>query len=346
MKEINIGLIGFGYSAKTIHFPIIQSVEGYNIKAIVTGDPSKITDEYAGISIYKSFELLLEDKTIDTVVIATPNSTHFDIAKKALRSGKSVIVEKPFVTTYEEGLELIKLAEKENLLLTVFQNRRWDSDFLTVKKIIKEGLLGDVHTYEAHFSKYKPEISNKWKENNEKGSGVLYDLAPHIIDQAITIFGNPETVFADVQSQRDDAKTNDYYHIILGYGKKRIILHTGSIVLSDGPRFQIHGTKGSFIKYGIDPQESQLKQGQNPLSIGWGEETIVTYGDLITNYEKIKKEKIKSEKGCYQNFYIDFYQSFINKKPLSVKPYEALNSIKIIELALESSEFGKTLRFR
>jgi scyllo-inositol 2-dehydrogenase (NADP+) len=181
----------------------------------------------------------------------------------------------------EEAEELIQLANEQQLMISVYQNRRWDNDFLTIKHLIAEDTLGKVNTYEAHFDRFRPHVQDRWREQAGKGSGILYDLGSHLIDQALHLFGKPQFVLADVFAQRDGAQTDDYFHIIMGYGKLRVILHCGSIVAGQGPKFTVHGSKGSFIKYGIDGQEDALKAGKNPTADAWGKDDPEYYGTLI-----------------------------------------------------------------
>ncbi|MDK8180100.1 oxidoreductase [Paenibacillus sp. UMB4589-SE434] len=338
MKTINVGIVGYGLSGEIFHAPLIQSLAGMDILKIVSSDPHKVRRKFPDMEVVSSIEDLLSDERIDLVVITTPNSTHYSFAKQSLLAGKHVVVEKPFVIQTEEAKDLIEIANGQNKLLSVFHNRRWDNDFLTVKQCIESGAMGEIYLYEAHFDRYRPEVRERWREQVGPGAGMLYDLGAHLIDQALYLFGNPISVFGDVFAQRVDALVDDYFHIILNYGKMRVILHSGSIVKSSGPKFQVHGSKGSFIKYGLDSQEDALRQGSVPGSPGWGQDHEQWYGELTTeNGKHGTTKKIETIPGSYENFYQGIYQAITHNAPLPVNAIEAMNTIKVIELAKKSS---------
>jgi len=342
--EINVGLIGYGYSGSIFHAPVIRSVEGLKIKKVVSSQPKKVQGDLPDVEVIAEVGELLSDPEIDLVVITAPNSLHYSLTKQSLRTGKHVVVEKPFVIHSKEAKELMSLAKERNLLLSVYQNRRWDNDYLTVKKCIEDNLLGEIVTYEAHFDRYIPKVTKKWREQKLEGSGVLYDLGPHLIDQAIQLFGLPRTIWADVGVQRPGAIIDDYFHIVLNYeGPLRVILHSGSMVCQPGPRFLVHGTEGSFIKYGKDPQATLLEQGQNPQNANWGEDPPDLYGELITYREnQTIKTKMKTIPGNYRRFYSAMYEAITRGTAVPVDPADAMNVIKVIEKAQESNQ-GKKL---
>lgn len=347
MEKVQVGLIGYGLSGKVFHAPIIESVNGLQLKKVVSSNPQKVHADYPDAEVVASVEELLTDEQIDLVVVATPNVTHFPYAQQALLSGKHVVVEKPFVNTSAEAEELIKLAEEKNLLLSVYQNRRWDNDFLTLKKTIESGTLGDIYSYEAHYDRYRPEVVNRWREQDLPGSGMLYDLGAHLIDQALHLFGLPKTVWGDVFKQRPDSKADDYFHLVLGYENGlRAILHSGSIVKQSGPRFQVHGSKGSFIKYGLDPQEDALRQGQKPGAPGWGKDQEQFYAEVTVGTGNLKiSGKAETLPGSYESFYKGIYDAITSGGPVPVPAVEAMNTIKVIETAIKSSREGRVIHF-
>ncbi|WP_152392837.1 oxidoreductase [Paenibacillus guangzhouensis] len=346
MKTINVGIVGYGLSGEVFHAPLIQSIEGMEVLKIVSSDPHKVRRKFPDMEVVSSIEDLLSDERIDLVVITSPNSTHYSFAKQSLLAGKHVIVEKPFVIHTEEAKDLIETANGQNKLLSVFHNRRWDNDFQTVKHCIESDAMGEVYLYEAHFDRYRPEVRERWREQIGPGSGMLYDLGSHLIDQALYLFGNPISVYGDVFAQRVGSSVDDYFHIILNYGKMRVILHSGSIVSNPGPKFQVHGSKGSFIKYGLDSQEDSLRQGKVPGSPGWGRDHEKWYGELTKEIgDQWTTNKIETIPGSYENFYQGIYQSIINNAPLPVSANEAMNTIKVIELAKKSSSEQKTVSF-
>jgi scyllo-inositol 2-dehydrogenase (NADP+) len=346
MKKVNVGIVGFGLSGQTFHAPIIRSVPGMEIRKVVSGNPQKVNQQLPDVEVVSAIEDLLSDERIDLVVITTPNDTHYRFAKQSLLAGKHVVVEKPFVIASEEARDLIETASRLKRVLSVYQNRRWDNDFLTVKHCIESGAMGDIVLYEAHYDRYRPEITDRWREKEGPGSGMLYDLGSHLIDQALYLFGKPTSVYADVFPQRTDSKVDDYFHIVLTYGKMRAILHSGSLVSKHGPRFQVHGSQGSFIKFGLDSQEDMLRQGGVPGDTGWGKDREEWYGELtLTINGRTVTEKIETLPGCYECFYQGMYHAIADNAPVPVRAEEAMNTIKVIELAIRSSAEKRTLPF-
>jgi scyllo-inositol 2-dehydrogenase (NADP+) len=338
MRKIKVGLVGYGLSGATFHAPLLSVLEDFEIVKVVSSKQEIVQKDLGDVEVVTSLEEVLEDSTIELVVITTPSGLHFDMAKQSLLSGKHVILEKPMVVETWEAEELIKIAEEKNLLLSVYHNRRWDNDFLTVKKLINDGSLGEINMYQVHFDRYRPVVRDRWREKQGPGSGMLFDLGSHLIDQALHLFGLPQFVQADVFAQRENGETDDYFHVILGYEKLRVILHSGSIVPSNGPRFQLHGSKGSFIKYGIDGQESALKEGKKPIDDSWGADEPQFYGKLMTvEGEKEEQEIIPTVHGSYVSYYKGIAKSILEGKEAPVTAQEGLSVIRIIEAALNSS---------
>ncbi len=282
---------------------------------------------------------------LELVVITTPNDTHFDYAARALRAGKHVVLEKPFTISSEDAKKLILIAKESGKVLSVFQNRRYVSDFLTIRQLLNENRLGEIVEFEAHYDRYRPEQRpNAWREDDAPGSGILYDLGAHLIDQAFCLFGLPKSVTADIRIQRPHARTTDYFELWLDYGFTKIILKAGMLVREPGPRYMIHGTKGSFIKYGEDPQEALLRQGILPNIKNWGQESADIYGLLHTEVNgHAVKEKYPSLPGNYGGYYTDLYETITAGKPLKVKPEHGYNTIRLIELATESNQKNATV---
>ncbi len=350
MKVLNIGMIGFGMAGRVFHAPIIKSLPYLRLKGVQSAN--RTTREmlhrlYPETEIADSAEEILKDEDIDLVVVATPNTSHTEYAEKALLANKHVIVEKPFTITSSEADTLIELAKEKNLVLTVHQNRRWDSDFLTVKKVIEGRLLGDIVEYEAHYDRFRNYIKeNAWREEPQAGSGVLYDLGSHLIDQALSLFGLPLEVSADIGAQRGGSKTVDYFHIILHYQNFRAVLRSGSLVREPLPHFIVLGNEGSFVKYGMDVQEAALKAGATPLELeAWGEEPKELQGIINSNINGVHiRGTVESERGDYRFFYENVYNAIMGKEELAVKPEEARNTIRIIELAMESHNKGMRIK--
>lgn len=339
MKTIRIGMAGFGKGGQIYNAPIIDSIEEMEITSIFTSSEANIAaaqSAFPKATVVHKFDEILKDPNIDLVVITTPNHLHKKFAEKALKAGKHVVVEKPITPTVEEADKLISLANKSNLILSVHHNRRWDSDFLTLKKIIAANTLGAIRQYEAHFDRFRSEVALGWKEDaNIPGSGILYDLGSHLIDQALQLFGTPKEIYADIQLQRKGAKVADTFELLLYYPNLKVSLNAGMMVKVPGPKFILHGNRGSFVKYGEDPQEEMLKSGQKPNGLwGWGIEPNEFWGKYSTEEDS---GTIESEEGNYRLFYKNIYHAITGQEELEVKPEQARDVIKIIELAIQSS---------
>lgn len=338
---IKTGIIGFGLSGQVFHAPFLHVHEGFEIRKVVERNDEKSKAIYPYVKVVKDYMDLIRDPEIDLIVHCTPNIYHFPYVKACLEAGKHVVIEKPFTPTAKEADELISIAESKDLKIFVYQNRRWDGDFLTIKKVLESGELGQIHHYEAHFDRYSPKPTRAlWREDVQPGSGNLYDLGSHLIDQALQLFGQPESLSADIQSQRDNTIVDDYFKLNLKYTNKEAVLTAGMLVKDIGPRYIIRGSKGTFTKYGIDPQEAALKQGLMPDSENWGVEDPQFYGTLtFGDSEKKESNRIKTEPGNYMGFYDNVYDVIINSRELAVKPVEARNVIALIEQAREISKF-------
>lgn len=338
MKKVNVGIIGYGLSGRIFHGAIINGIEGFSIKKIVTRDLEKkelALKEIEGVTVVESAKEVFEDKTIDLVVISTPNTSHASLAEEAMKSGKNVVIEKPFTVTSEEGQRILDISKKTGKLLSVYQNRRFDGDFKTIKKILKEGHLGRLVEFESHFDRFRNQFKvNSWREENIPGSGILYDLGAHLVDQALDLFGIPEEVYGDVRSQRQ-GKTDDNFEMILYYPELKVTLKSGSLVKEPLPRFILQGTEGGFVKFGLDVQEDALRRGERPKDNTWGQEPESMWGILNTIEER---KYVKTEKGDYQDYYKNIYDVIINNEDLIVTGEHGLNVIKIIEAAILSNK--------
>jgi len=284
---------------------------------------------------------------IELVVIGTPNTTHFSIAKACLEANKHVVIEKPFTTNLNDAAELISISKNNDSKIFVYHNRRYDGDFLSIQKLIQQRLLGNIVEYEAHFDRFAPHLKeNAWRDEPDPGSGILFDLGSHLIDQALVLFGDPESVFADVQSQRKGSRVDDYFDLTLFYPKLRVKLKAGMMVKEIGPRYQIHGDKGSFVKFGIDPQEALLKDGIMPEGENWGMEDASFHGILnVDNGERDYIEKFETLNGNYHLFYNNVYEVLRECKEMEITAVEAYKVIKIIEKAFESNLKKRIINF-
>lgn len=339
MQQIKTALLSYGMSGKVFHAPFLNFHPGFELKGSWERSKKLIQADYPSVKSYASIEDLLEDD-VDLVVVNTPVETHYEYAKKALLAGKHTIVEKAFTTTVTQAQELAKLAAEKGLKLAVFQNRRWDSDFKTVKKVVTDNLLGKIIEAEFHFDRYNPNLSPKQhKEVASSGAGILKDLGPHLIDQALFLFGFPKAVFADVRITRTHSLVDDYIDILLYYTDFRVRLKAGFFVREPIPSFIIHGKKGSFLKPRGDVQEDDLKLGKKPNLDLWGTESEIHQGLLHTEINNdIYKANIPTLQGNYYDFFDGVYQSIIHNKTEPVTAQEGVHVMQIIEAALQSSE--------
>ena len=340
--KIRVGIVGFGISARVFHAPFVTTVPGYELVAVLERHQSLSRETYPWVKVVRTIDELISDPGIDLIVVTTPNDTHFPYASEALKNGKHVVLEKPFTITTEEARQLVELSKKTNAILSVYQNRRYVADFLTLREILNKGLLGKVHEYEAHYNRYRPEARpSAWREEDKPGSGILYDLGSHIIDQALYFFGPPKFMTADVRRQRPHARIDDYFDLRLDYGDLRVILKSGMLIREPGPRYMVHGTLGSFVKNGEDPQEAKLRAGESPVQPHWGEEDPENYGLLHTEIDgKVVRERYPSLPGNFGGYYVNLYKTIREGAPQLEKPEHGYNTIRMIELALQSSASG------
>jgi predicted dehydrogenase len=343
---IKTALCSFGMSGLVFHSPFLSINPGFNFYAVWERTKNEAQKKFPNVITYRTFDEMLNDELVELVIVNTPNYTHFEYAKKALQAGKHVIVEKPFTVTVKEAQELIDLAKNQNKILSVYQNRRYDSDYKTIKKVLDKKLLGEVVEAEFHFDRYREELSPKQhKEIPGPGTGVLYDLGAHLIDQALQLFGWPSKLFADIRIIRPVSKVDDYFEVLLYYPNLRVRLKASYSVREALPGYIIHGLKGSFIKPKTDVQEALLQAGNIPGGEDWGREPQTEKGLLHTEIDGLEERKyIDSEQGNYDDYYSGIYEAIRNNKPVPVTAEEGMNVIRIIEAAFESSEAQKVIQ--
>ncbi len=338
--SIKTAIVGYGFSAKTFHIPFITTSDDYVLHALSSSKQDEVKQDWPEVRCYSGADEMIKHTDADLVIITAPNDVHYSLAKLALEQNKHVLIEKPFVTRSEDGEALIALAKEKGLLLSVYQNRRYDGDFLTVKRLIDDNKLGEVRVYESHFDRFRPDVQNRWREMASDGGGILYDLGPHLLDQALSLFGLPQTISARCKSMRKGATTTDYVHLNLGYPGLEVILNASLFCAGPNLRFQVQGDKGSYVKYGLDPQEDCLRAGELPLGDNWGEERLTEFGKF---YDADTIELIPTEKGCYQDFFTDLAKAIETGEYATMDAQQSLNTIKLIELALESESRGMQL---
>jgi predicted dehydrogenase len=338
-RIIGTALLSCGMSGRVFHGPLLAVSPGYAVRKILKRSSRQREALFPASEIASSLDEVLNDREVELVIVNTPNDSHFDYALRALRAGKHVVVEKPFTITVNEADQLIEEARKWGRLLTVFQNRRLDGDSLTVKKILSEGRLGRLVEYEAHYDRYRPVVDEStWKERNIPGAGILYNLGSHLIDGALHLFGLPKGVDARLGRQRTGAVADDYFDIRMEYDGLLVILKSGYLVCEPSPRFILHGEKGSFVKYGLDPQEMAMKEGKLPGGGDWGKDPEEYWGTLTTSVSgSLHRERIETVRGNYPDFYARLYRSITQGVPLAVTAEQGRDVIRVIEAVMESA---------
>lgn len=349
IKPIHTALLSYGMSGEVFHAPLLMADPGFKLSTVVQRKSDSAQQHYPAVKVIRSVDEAIQDSDIELVIVNTPNETHFPFAVKALEAGKHVVVEKPFTVTVNEANELIALSRKTNRILTVFQNRRWDGDYLTLKKVIEEKLVGKIVEFEAHYDRFRNYIEvNTWKEEAGIGKGILYNLGSHMLDQALDLFGMPVEVDSRIGTQRPGGRVDDYYDIRLLYDGFHVIIKSSYLVREQGPRYILHGTDGSFIaSSGIDPQEQALKEKKIPGSAGWGTHDKEGWGKLNTTISGLHVEgKIETIPGNYMAFYKNLYEVIREGKPLAVKPEQARDVILVIEAAYKSNQQRKAIKLQ
>lgn len=339
-SSIKTAVIGYGFSAKTFHIPFICTLPEFEFTAVSSRNRDAISNDWPNVQHYESAKDLLINSDAELVIITAPNDVHFELAKQALENGKHVIIEKPFVTNIADGEDLIALAAEKNRVLSVYHNRRWDGDFLTVKKMIEDKRFGDLKHFESHFDRFRPEVRQRWREQTTNGGGILFDLGSHLIDQALALFGVPDAVTAQCEIMREGSTNVDYFNVVLHYPNHLTTLHGDLFSAGPNKRFTLKGTNGSYEKYGLDPQEERLIRGTLPNEAKWADESAEQYGHF---YRDNEIETIKTESGCYQQYFQEVAEAINRNTAPPVTGKEALWNIKLIELAMESSRQQKTL---
>lgn len=341
MTPVGVGLVGFGMAARDLHAPLIGAEPGLALRAVVSSDPAKVHRDLPAVPVVSTVDELLADDAVELVVVAAPTAVHAEVAAAALRAGRHVVVDKPLAVTVVEADELVALAAAAGRQLAAFHQRRWDSDHLSLARCVHSGQLGRVATYQVRYDRFRPEVVDRWRERPGPGAGLLYDLGSHLVDQALQLFGPPATVWADVGSQRPGATVDDYFHLVLGYGPLRAILHAGSLVLAPGPRLEVHGDAGSFVWDGMDGQVAALLAGARPGEAGWGESGGA--GTLTTVDGARPVDRVP---GAYQDFYRGMAAAVRGEGPVPVPATEAREVIRVLETALRSTAEGRTIHLR
>jgi scyllo-inositol 2-dehydrogenase (NADP+) len=339
---IGVALIGFGLAGEVFHAPLIRSTGGLELRAVVSSRSAALAA--GGLTQALTVQDVLESPSIDLVVIASPSGTHHALARRSLEAGKHVLVDKPLAMTSGEARELIDLAADRGRLLSLFHNRRWDGDFLTIRALMAEGRLGEVMLYEACWDRHRPSVGDHWKDVEDLGGGVLFDLAPHLIDQALILFGIPDEVSADILRQRSGARADDFFDLRLHYGERLVRLSASMLAVAPRPRFQVHGTNASFVKHGLDPQQGQLKAGLRPGRAGYGREPASQHGWLADSDGA--RMRVRTERGRWQEAYRRLADAIAGRGPVPIDPEDGWTGLRIMEAARLSAESGRRIDYR
>ncbi|MFK2903097.1 oxidoreductase [Dyella ginsengisoli] len=333
---IRLGLTGYGYAGKTFHAPLIRATPGLELAAVTSRDAGKVHADLPGVRVHETPAALIADDSLDVVVIATPNDTHAPLAADALRAGRHVVIDKPMALNLAEARSLVALAERSAGQLSVFHNRRWDSDYLAVKQAIDEGAVGEVMHFESHIDRYRPTVRDRWRESSAPGAGIWYDLGPHLVDQALQLFGLPERVHAALAIQRAGGLSDDWAHVRLDYGARQVIVHASMLAAGGARRFVVHGTRGSLVKAGADRQEAQLLAGLSPGAPGWGEDP-----DPLTVIDaQGHAHTLPLAAGDQRRYYAALRDAIASEAPWPVAPIEALAVMAVIDAGFASQREG------
>ncbi len=331
-KPVSVALIGYGFVGKTFHAPLLRCAPGLELAAIVSSRPADVQADLGSVTVLPTLEAALERPDIELVVIGTPNALHHPQAKAALLAGKHVVVDKPFTVTVAEAEDLIATATHVGKLLVPFHNRRWDGDFLTLRGLMAQGRLGQVHEFRARFDRFRPQVRNRWRESAVPGGGLLYDLGPHLIDQALHLFGPVKSLFADVRKQRAGGITDDSFLLVLDHGAVRSVLSAGMLYTAPTAHFAVYGDAGSYEVLGLDPQEDQMKAGLLPNAPGFGTQPTERWGSFAGIDGTPHPEPTLP--GRYVAFYTGVVAAIRSGAPVPVKAAEAVAGLRIIEQAV------------
>lgn len=335
---LKVALLGYGFAGRVFHAPLIAHSQGVQLHSIGSRQTEHVQADWPGVRVQTVDEALV-DPDIDLVVVATPNDTHAPLTIRALQHGKHVVVDKPFALDMNQAQAMIDAAYEAGRVLSVFHNRRWDSDFLTVRGVIESGQLGEIAEFHSHFDRFRPQVGDRWRERDEPGAGLWFDLGPHLLDQALQLFGMPQAIQLDIARQRQQDQAPDYFHALLRYPRLRVLLHAGSLVHGNSLRMAVHGRTASYLKHGMDAQENQLRAGMLPGAAGWGVDAqpgtcVSRQGDQ----QQSAPPPVAAINGDYRQFYSALARAITNATEPPVTAYQALQVMQLLELGQQSAE--------
>ena len=339
-EVLRVALVGYGLAGRVFHAPLLRATPGLALHTVVSSDAGKVHADLPDVRVVADPQATFDDPAIDLVVIASPNVTHAPLAMTALRAGRHVVVDKPFAIDLREALEVAAAARASGRLLGVFHNRRWDADFLALRALIEAGTLGDIAEVHSHFDRFRPTVPDRWRERAGPGAGLWLDLGPHLVDQAVQLFGLPDAVQADIAIQRTGAEVDDYFHVVLRYPRLRVVLHAGALVPGAGLRFAVHGTGGSWCKHGLDPQEAALRAGGVPGMEGWGVDPSPGQLLRVDADGTLHDATSPTLAGDYRAFYAGIRDAIRDGAPPPVTLDEALDVMRVLQAGIDSAANG------
>ena len=340
---LQVALVGYGYAGRVFHAPLIAHTPGLALHTVVSSDPSRVHADFPQARVLADPAEAFATPGIDLVVIAAPNAVHAPLAIAALRAGRHVLVDKPFATTLDEAREVAATATAAGRIASVFQNRRWDADFLALRALVEAGTLGEVAELHSHFDRFRPQVPDRWRERPGPGAGLWFDLGPHLVDQVLQLFGLPLSVQADIAPQREGAQVDDFFHVVLRYPRLRAFLHAGALVAGGSLRFAVHGTAGSFIKHGLDGQEADLRAGRMPGAPGGGADPRPGTLVLVDADGQARERTAPAPPGDYRACYAAMRDAITGIAAAPVTLAEALDVMRVLEAARESAASGRVL---
>jgi predicted dehydrogenase len=348
-RSLRVGLVGYGFAGRTFHAPVLSSVPGLALAAVASSQPDRVHADWPDAAVVPDIDALLARGDIDLVVVAAPNAQHHPLAWAALQAGKHVVVDKPFTLDAGQARELAALAQARGLVLSVYQNRRFDGDYLSLRDVLAGGELGRPVYFESHFDRFRPEVRDRWRERAVPGAGLWVDLGAHLLDQAVQLFGRPDTLQLDTAALRDGAQVEDHFHALLRYdaglgAPLRVVLHATTLAAHAAPRYVLHGTRGSYVKYGVDPQEDALRAGRSPSEAGWGADPVDGQITRPGDEGRTETRARPTRAGNYAAYYEAVRDAVLGVGPNPVPPDQAVALMELLDLGRRSAAEGRALR--